>query len=229
MRKHLLFLSFSIIILCSCNVKPEVIPSYSSENITDENSRETTDYSFDNKTAEPTEAINPTPTVHPVDVSVFFKENEIEGLEYWILQDVTDLDFSGYVQDSAKLGTDGGAYYGKGYTPLITEEASNYEWSYVEYSLSHWPDRSDKDKMYITYIWITDPRVKIFGRSLNNTLDEWRKVLNEKGFSVSKKKNEPNTLLADSSDGNYTIRFTSDPQMILIYAPTSNREGLCFD
>ena len=167
--------------------------------------------------------------MHPVDISVFFKENEIEGLEYWILQDVTDMDFSGYVQDSAKLGTDGGAYYGKGYTPLITEEASNYEWSYVEYSLSHWPDRSDKDKMYITYIWITDSRVKVFGRSLNNTLDEWRKVLNEKGFSVSKKKNEPNTLLADSPDGNYTIRFTSDPQMILIYAPTSNREGLCFD
>lgn len=163
----------------------------------------------------------------PPDLAAFFKENEIEGLEFWILQNVTEYDFSDYTRDVYELGSRG-AYYGKRYEITPTGKM-DFTTPLIEYSLNGWPDLSDK-QVYITRIWITDPDVKIYGLSIDNTMAEWQGGLTDKGYSFGGHHDDYSAdMIADSPDGTYIICYNSDPRSLMIIAPTTNREMIDFD
>ncbi|MBQ6541480.1 MAG: hypothetical protein IJL73_03275, partial [Lachnospiraceae bacterium] len=157
----------------------------------------------------------------------FFEENEIEGLEFWILQDVTGMDFSDYILDFAHLGT-GGVYFGLGYD-IEPNMALDYKEPFVEYTLNQWPDLSDKET-HITSIYITDPKVRIYGLGLEDTVEEWQKKLEEKKYTIQKNSNNNNLLFsADSPDETFSINFFAEPLHILIDAPVTNRTSIIID
>lgn len=161
------------------------------------------------------------------DLVTFFKECEIEGLDFWILQDVKEYDFSGYTKDPNYLGTQG-VYLGRNYD-ISTLTDGNYSEPLVEYFIGSWPDLSDQ-QVYITRIWITDPDVKIYGLSVENTMEEWRKVLMEKGYSFGGHHEDYSAdMVADSPNGTYIICYNSNPRSLTIIAPTTNREGIVND
>ena len=149
-----------------------------------------------------------------------------EDLEFSILQDVTDTDFSDYICDFASLGS-GGVYFGKRYNITPTMEM-DYEEPYVEYTLNQWPDLSD-ERTHITNIRITDPDVRIYGLCLESAAEEWQKVLSREGYSIREDEDLRADVIADSPDGYYTIYYSADPLRIIIDAPTTNRNGIIID
>lgn len=163
----------------------------------------------------------------PEDLAAFFRENGIEGLEFWILQDAKDCDFSSCTNNPYVLGSQG-AYYGRKYDITPTGE-SDLSTPFVEYFLGCWPDLSDKE-VYVTDICITDPDVRIYGLSLENTLAEWRETLTGKGYScVRDYEGYSADMIAVSPDGTYIICLNSHSRSISVIAPSTNREGICND
>ncbi len=218
MKKAALFILLFAFVLSSCGLSPkEETPAASSQKDTEETIERTT------------EAATEAPTPPEIDVSAYFEENGIEGLEFWILQDMKGVDLSEYTRDFAVLGTAGGAWFGKDYdiTPSMD---GDYQDPYVEYTLDPWPDYADPG-LYITHITITDPKVKIFGLTLQNTDEEWQKELKERGFSIqNRKKNDSDQRLrADSPDQLYTIVVDTEGGRINIFTEITNREGIIYD
>jgi len=167
------------------------------------------------------------PDAPTADTSDFFKKNDMEGLEFWILQDVTGKDFSDYILDFAQLGT-GGVYFGQAYD-IAPNMALDYREPFVEYTLNQWPDLSDKETR-ITSIYITDPNVRIYGLGLKNTVDDWQKKLEEKEYAIRRNSDNKNLLFtADSPDGTFSISYFTKPLHILINAPVTNRTGILID
>ena len=218
MKKAALFILFFVLVLSSCRFSPkEETPEASSQKDTEE------------AIVKTTEAATEAPTPPEIDVPAYFEENAIEGLEFWILQNVTDVDFSTYTRDFAALGTKGGVWFGKAYDITPTLEM-DYQDPYVEYTLNSWPDYADPG-LYITHITITDPKVKIFGLTLQNTDEEWQKELKTRAFSIQKrlKNDSDQRLRADSTDGLYTIVVDTEGGRINIFAEITNREGIIYD
>lgn len=221
MRKSFIFILLLVLLLSGCGSKPqENTPSGPTE-APPEN---VTEPPLEGSTNEKTEEIGRN---FPEDLDAFFRENEIEGLEFWILQDMTDFDFSDYTRDVNMLGSNG-AYFGRKYD-ITPEMRRDHAVPFVEYILGSWPDLSDKGS-YVTNIWITDPDVKIYGLTLENTMEEWRTVLTEKGYSFGGYHGDYRAdMIAVSPDGTYIICYDSNPLGLSIIAPTTNREGIVND
>ena len=230
MKKAMLFILICAFVLSSCRFSPkEETPAASSAQDTEEASKRTTEQLTETSSETATEAETEAPTPPQIDVPAYFEENAIEGLEFWILQDMKGVDLSEYTRDFAVLGTAGGAWFGKDYDITPTMEM-DYQDPYVEYTLNPWPDYADPG-LYITHITITDPKVKVFGLTLQNTDEEWQNVLKERGFSIQKrlKNDSDQRLRADSPDGLYTIVVDLETGRINIFTEISNREGIVID
>ena len=217
MKRILVFVILFMILLSACGREPQDSSSApSGETVITE-------------TNAPSESAPETFPSDPEDIAAFFQENDIEGLEFWILQDVTDVSMEGHVHDYELLGTAGGGWFGKDYQVTVTMDMDR-NFPYVEYIRNHWPDISD-EKMYITGIQITDPRVRIYGLSLDDSAEEWQSVLEEKGYTCQfiPKTEHRYRLVADSPGELYTIYLWAEPLRIMIGAPSTNREGIIYD
>lgn len=145
------------------------------------------------------------------------------NLEFWIAENVDDVDFSNY---QIKYGMMGGTeYYGTGYAPTIDENGQQVDPEHcVLFTVTSYPDYSSKSQ-HITYISITDPSIEVFGLTINSTQEEIRYTLEETcGYDFTVEELGGNTLVARKGD--YTFSFS--PTKITIRVNVTNKQGIIF-
>lgn len=106
------------------------------------------------------------------------------NLEFWIAENVDNVDFSSY-QEKHRYGYmgPGRSYYGKNYTPTVDEEGKQVDPEvYVIYSVSPYPDHTSR-KNHITGIDINDPSIVVYGLTVNSTEAEIEETMESNGFS----------------------------------------------
>ena len=145
----------------------------------------------------------------------------VPSLEFWIGENVDDVDFSKY---QAKYGIMGGwEYYGTGYTPTIDEDGYQVDPEYyVSYVITRYPDYSSPTS-HITSIYIQDPSVEVYGLTINSSHEEIRRVMEEKGFVIQV---YGNGTAITATLGDYTFSFHST--YIYIRVEVANEQGLVF-
>ena len=142
------------------------------------------------------------------------------NLEFWIGENVDNVDFSKYEFKSGMMGGD--QYYGTGYVPTIDEHRQQIDPDHcVIYSVTSFPDYSDETH-HVTHIRITDPSVEFYGISLNSSFEEFEAVMKAQGFTVT----SPNGNFLLARKGKYIIGF--DNIDITIRVEVENREGIVF-
>lgn len=157
------------------------------------------------------------------------KLNDSCELEFEILQNVEDYDFSGY---QVLYGFGMTRYYGSDYK-LQTNDNGNVieEGEFVSYTVTAWPDYEDGGK-YITRIFCTDQNVKVFGLTLKNSLEEFEAALSALGYDVAE--SDPYNACAAIVAENGGIRVSildygeGQGKTLTIIADVTNRSGLIF-
>lgn len=105
------------------------------------------------------------------------------NLEFWIGENVQDVDFSAYQKKyrSGYMGP-GTQYYGTSYVPQTDEEGNQIDPEhYVIYTVSAFPDVLSK-KAHITEITITDPAVNVYGLTFNSSAEDIQETMQDYGF-----------------------------------------------
>ena len=104
------------------------------------------------------------------------------NLEFWIAENVDDVDFSSYQMKYGMFG--GNMYYGTGYVPTLDENEQQVDPEHcVIYTVTSYPDYMNKAQ-HITRIEITDPEIELYGLSINSSKEDIRNVMEEQGFTV---------------------------------------------
>ncbi len=137
-------------------------------------------------------------------------------LEYWIGQDVTDVDWTGH---ACMPGFGVCAYLGEGYRP---DGQGEWPTARVTYEVTAWPDYSDGGS-YVTRIFITDPAVSVYGLTVNSDFRQFRRVMESKGYTVEAV-NE-NTVRA--ARGGFIFSLTPG-ELLTVRAHVTNRRGIVF-
>ena len=139
-------------------------------------------------------------------------------LEFWIVERVKKGDFK---DCSPKYGMFGGdQYYGSEYIPEITEGNMQIDPEYcVIYTVTAYPDYMFNNR-FVTGIYITDPKIEIYGLTINSSKVDIIKTLKKKGFIIK----EGNGVIAKR--GKFTINFYDNS--ISIRAEKSNIMGIQF-
>ena len=142
-------------------------------------------------------------------------------LEFWIAENVDDVDFSEYEPKYGLMG--GREYYGSGYVPITDENGERKDPAHcVVYTITSYPDYSS-GKSHITRITITDPNVKVYGLTLNSSKDEIKSTMVSNGFKLKEYANS-NGLMFEK--GKFSIRFSE--KSISISANVTNILGIQF-
>jgi len=143
----------------------------------------------------------------------------VTNLEFWLCDNVDDVDFSNY---DIKYGMMGGTeYYGTGYIPEIIDGEQVDPDKCVLYTVTSYPDYSSKGN-HITRITITDPEVEFYSLSLNSTHDDIKTELSKQGFVFELLYD--NTLLAKKNK--YTFSFNEN--IITLRVEVTNKYGIEF-
>ena len=144
--------------------------------------------------------------------------NPHTNLEFWVVERVKKGDFK---DCSPKYGMFGGdQYYGSEYIPEITEGNMQIDPEYcVIYTVTAYPDYMFNNR-YVTGIYITDPKIEIYGLTINSSKEDIIKTLKKKGFIIK----EGNGVIAKR--GKFTINFYDNS--ISIRAEKSNIMGIQF-
>ena len=144
--------------------------------------------------------------------------NPHTNLEFWVVERVKKGDFK---DCSPKYGMFGGdQYYGSEYIPEITEGNMQIDPEYcVIYTVTAYPDYMFNNR-YVTGIYITDPKIEIYGLTINSSKEDIIKTLKKKGFIVK----EGNGVTAKR--GKFTINFYDNS--ISIRAEKTNVMGIQF-
>lgn len=150
------------------------------------------------------------------------------SLEFWITEDVSEMDWKGYDEAYGMFG--GYAYLGKDYH-LINGEVPQ---KHIIYTLTAWPDYSDAG-WYITGIEITDPAISVYGLTAASTFSDFDNVLTKQGYKIDIEKNEFHEIHhAEKGDVSFILTsgiFDESGEVesaFIISAEVSNREGLVF-
>lgn len=145
---------------------------------------------------------------------------EDTDLAFWLTYEVKQGDFEGYNVEPYTVG--GQRYYPAKYEPVtdVAEGVGVAPEICVIYEVTSYPDYSDKTKC-VTYISVTDPEVRVYGLTINSTEDEFRRVMAEKGFSVS----YPASTFMEAVRGKETVSFTPGKRIIAKVGIT-NRYGI---
>ena len=115
------------------------------------------------------------------DEKIFILERPDTNLEFWITENVDNVDFSKYQERYGLMG--GTEYYGSGYVPSIDEEGNQLDpEACVLYTVTSYPDYSSQTR-HITSIYITDPSINVYGLTVNSTKDEVKSVIESNGFT----------------------------------------------
>lgn len=142
-------------------------------------------------------------------------------LEFWIAENVDDVDFSGY---EPKYGIMGGReYYGKGYVPTVNEDGMQTDPDKcVIYTVTAYPDYSSGSS-HITRIMITDPAVSVYGLSVDSPREEIESVMKKNGFST---KDTGSSAVLAFAKGKYSFLFYDGKMVISV--EVTNKEGIMF-
>ena len=141
------------------------------------------------------------------------------NLEFWITQRVTDDDF----KDCTYLpGWFGASEYLDSRYKAIKVEEDGYKGitkpeKYVTYLVTGYPDTLDDSA--VTRIEITDPKITVYGLTLNSTTEEIEKRMSE----LSAEKTE--------YDREYTIEkayFSFQTDCIRISVPVTNKQNIIY-
>lgn len=144
----------------------------------------------------------------------------VTNLEFWIADNVDEVDFSGFQE---KFGLFGGReYYGTGYVPAIDEDGMTIDPERcVIYTVTSFPDYSS-NKQHITHITITDPAVEFYGISLNSSFQEFESLIRKYGFKIT----DSGARFRTAERGKYSVTFTDE--YIRIRVEVSNIFGFQF-
>ena len=107
------------------------------------------------------------------------------NLEFWIAENVDDVDFSAY-HEKHQIGYMGNSklYYGSGYQPTIDEDGMQVEPEvYVLYAVAPYPDHTSRKK-HITGITIHDPSIVVYGLTVNASDEEIKVTMANNGFDA---------------------------------------------
>ncbi len=146
-------------------------------------------------------------------------------LEYWIISDVAQTDWSDHTEIPGWMGAH--EYYGKGYRPVAGEDGEMQDPEYcVKYIVTAWPDYS-LATLHITRITVTDPAVTFWGLTVNSAVEEFDALLKSKGFIRDTEETEVKTSWGN---GTYSVTFTRYDGKKAVYfdAPVSNIEGIVY-
>lgn len=141
------------------------------------------------------------------------------NLEFWITENVDNIDFSVYQEKYGWMGAK--EYYGIGYEPTSNEDREQIEPEYyVKYLVTNYPDYSSKHKA-VTRISITDPDIEFYGLSLASSMEDITAKMDELGYHV-----EMTGDMINASKENVTFIFTHE--LITIIAEVTNKSGIVF-
>ena len=144
----------------------------------------------------------------------------LTNLEFWIAQNVDNVDWSKYQEKYGLMG--GREFYGTGYTPTWDEWGQQVDPEHcVIYTVTSYPDYSDKAQ-HITSIYITDPAIEVYGLTVNSTFDEFESVVNGEGFVIS----GSNEHYIKAEKGKFSISITKKD--ITIRVNVENKTGMEF-
>lgn len=141
------------------------------------------------------------------------------NLEFWIAENVDDVDFSSYQQRYGLFG--GYEYYGTGYTPTTDADGQQIDPEHcVIYTVTSYPDYSS-GKQHITRISITDPAVKVYGLTINSSAEDIKRAMENEGFTVEE---TAGGIKAEKGD----FRFSFSENSITIAVNVTNKLGIIF-
>ncbi len=148
-------------------------------------------------------------------------------LEFWITQDVAQMDFSDYYEIFGWFGAK--QYYGSGYEPVSDEQGYEVEPNYyVKYRVTAWPDYADGGE-YITSIDFNDPKVTVYGLTVDSSLEEFERVFREMGYELSEDSSKMNERYLATKNGIcFSIETIDGKRSFSIYAEVTNKEGISF-
>ena len=143
------------------------------------------------------------------------------NLEFWIAENVDNVDFSGYQEKYGLMG--GHEYYGKRYTPSTGPNGEQKDpQACVIYTVTSYPDHSSR-RQHVTRIAITDPGITLYGVTLRSSAEEIDTAMKKNGFRAEQ---HPNTNGQVYSRGKYTFRFSGDA--ISLSVKVRNLSGIQF-
>lgn len=130
---------------------------------------------------------------------------EDTALEYWICDDVSEVDWSGHDQVPGWFGAS--EFLGKGYRLNEYGERPPVRVSYVVGFLS---DEAD-GWSFVTKIDITDPAVTVYGLTVNSDFREFRRVMESMGYEVETVSEE--YIRAVRDDFTFTLTAGDSPEL----------------
>ena len=143
------------------------------------------------------------------------------NLEFWIGENVDDVDFSNYQMKYGMFG--GNMYYGIGYVPTLDENEQQVDPEHcVIYTVTSYPDYMNKAQ-HVTRIEITDPEIELYGLSINSSKEDIKNVMEEQGFTVIE-----GEYGITAEKGKFTFNFNKHSNSITIRVEVTNRLGIVF-
>lgn len=158
-------------------------------------------------------------------------------LEFFILDDVADADFSAFQEIYGVFGARRYApkRYGISESGIISEQQIPEQC--VLYTVSAWPDHADGGA-FVTDITVTDPKVRVFGLTSESSSEEFIEKCKLLGYKKVDKPDEwdqagVNSIefaCVKSNDGKHYIILekTAERSSIRIMAPVGNRDNIIF-
>lgn len=149
----------------------------------------------------------------------FPPEPEDTTLEFWICDDVSSVDWSGYDEITGWMGAQ--EFLGKDY---CLSEQGRQPRARISYILTAWPDYADGGQ-YVTTIEITDPAVSVYGLTVESTPAEFEQVMVSLGYKVEWSGDGLQRAVRDGFT--FSISHGGTPEL-RISTEIGNRGGICF-
>lgn len=150
-------------------------------------------------------------------------------LEFWIAEDVKEVDFSEYNEIIGHFGAS--EYYGKGYAPAgYNEDGFAIDPPYyVKYLISAYPDYSDGGQ-YVTCIRITDPSVTVYGINCNSSFAQFTEAMTGNGFEVTLDEYPQSSRISAYIGGKAWIHIIKNAsgQELVIGVTVTNKHNIVF-
>ena len=142
------------------------------------------------------------------------------NLEFWIGENVDNVDFSNYQENPDIMG--GRLYYGTGYVPTFDERGQPIDPEHcVLYTVTSFPDYSD-EAQHVTHIYITDPKIEFYGITLNSSFEDFEYYIQNQGFEIT----HSNENSRSAEKGKYSVTITKE--WIRIRVEVENKDGVEF-
>ncbi len=142
------------------------------------------------------------------------------ALDFWIAENVENIDFSEYEEIYGWFGAR--EFLGKGYHTVINEDGESVKPDhYVSYVITAYPDYSSGGQ-YVTEIVITDPNVQMYGLFVTSSIEEFDSLFENMGYHIEEVGNTGMYHKAVKEK----IAFTYGGGIVRITAEVTNRFGI---